>query len=333
MNLNLPMDMLPSSNETGTLKIKHLKRFWKAAILAHNNKGRVEREDEWQIDTTLLAALNLGLEQTMIYLYQTAPSFEDFESWIIANAGLPDVQKVRNFNASLSDKKILQNELPTSFFSEKEMAFWEMNGYVIVKNAVSREDCEKAIEVICDFINIRRDDPETWYHPHPARQGIMVQLFQHPVLQKNRSSEKIKMAFEHLWQRKDIWLNTDRVGFNPPETPTWHFPGPNMHWDCKLNTPIPFGTQGILYLADTEPDQGAFTLVPGFQHQVDEWLNNLPDGIHAHQIDLHSLGSTPIAAQAGDFIIWQQALPHGSSPNLSAKPRFVQYINYEPMKR
>ncbi|WP_220472639.1 phytanoyl-CoA dioxygenase family protein [Spirosoma foliorum] len=37
-----------------------------------------------------------------------------------------------------------------------------------------------------------------------------------------------------------------------------------------------------------------------------------------------------IAANAGDFIIWHQALPHGSSPNRSREPRFVQYINYAP---
>jgi ectoine hydroxylase-related dioxygenase (phytanoyl-CoA dioxygenase family) len=134
-----------------------------------------------------------------------------------------------------------------------------------------------------------------------------------------------------LWQKKNIWMNNDRVGFNPPETASWKFPGPDLHWDCSLELPIPFGLQGILYLSDTAADQGAFTLVPGFQHRLESWLNSLPPGADPRQQDLHALGSTPITGEAGDFIIWQQALQHGSSPNTSTQPRFVQYINYQPV--
>lgn len=103
-----------------------------------------------------------------------------------------------------------------------------------------------------------------------------------------------------------------------------------MHWDVSLALPIPFGTQGILYLAHTAENQGAFTLVPGFQNRVEAWLRSLPPGTNPRQQDMHALGSKPIAANAGDFIIWHQALPHGSSPNTSSLPRFVKYFNYTP---
>jgi ectoine hydroxylase-related dioxygenase (phytanoyl-CoA dioxygenase family) len=158
----------------------------------------------------------------------------------------------------------------------------------------------------------------------------MVQLFQHSLLDKNRNSPKIRKAYEQLWQRTDLWVNTDRVGFNPPETELYRFPGPHLHWDASIKQPMPFGTQGILYLADTAANQGAFTLVPGFQNRIADWLNGLPEGANPRQQDMHALGAIPIAANAGDFILWHQALPHGSSPNTSALPRFVQYINYEP---
>ena len=159
----------------------------------------------------------------------------------------------------------------------------------------------------------------------------MVQLFQHPALEKNRQSKKIRAAYEQLWQRKDIWLNTDRAGFNPPETSAWKFPGPNLHWDVSLELPIPFGLQGILYLADTASNQGAFTLVPGFQKKIEGWLNSLAPSVNPRTENIHALGATPVAASAGDFIIWHQALPHGSSANTSSKPRFVQYLNYAPL--
>jgi len=127
-----------------------------------------------------------------------------------------------------------------------------------------------------------------------------------------------------------MWLNPDRVGFNPPEIANWKFPGPGLHWDVSLQLPIPFGLQGILYLNDIASNQGAFTLVPGFHNKIESWLKNLPANANPRNENIHSLGTKPIAANAGDFIIWHQALPHGSSPNTTLQPRFVQYINYAP---
>ena len=131
---------------------------------------------------------------------------------------------------------------------------------------------------------------------------------------------------------RDAWeTNADRVGFNTPEIETWKFPGPRMHWDVSLKMPIPFGTQGILYLADTAYNQGAFSLVPGFHNRIETWLHNLPSNVQPRNEDIYSLGVQPIVANAGDFIIWHHALPHGSSVNSSNQPRFVQYMNYEPL--
>jgi ectoine hydroxylase-related dioxygenase (phytanoyl-CoA dioxygenase family) len=158
-----------------------------------------------------------------------------------------------------------------------------------------------------------------------------VQLFQHPALEKNRRSARVRNAYEQLWGRKDLWVNTDRAGFNPPETELWKFPGPRLHWDVSLALPIPFGLQGILYLSDTQAHQGAFTLVPGFHNNIESWLGSLPADANPRTQDLYALGTYPVVANAGDFIIWHHALPHGSSPNTSAVPRIVQYINYAPL--
>lgn len=321
---------LSPSTESSTFGLMHLKRFWGKIMLKRMNQldGKLW-DGEWQLDKTLLSVLGLGLEQTLNYVFLHAPSFEQIEQWIILKSGIPPVELVNKFNLLFSEVPAASQPIP-SVLSDEELTFWAENGYLILKNAVPKEDCEAAIEVICDFLDIKLYDPETWYQPHTSKQGIMVQLFQHPILQKNRLSSKIRMAYEQLWQRTDIWVTTDRVGFNPPETSSWKFPGPDLHWDCSLDLPIPFNLQGLLYLADTKAKQGAFTLVPGFHNRINDWLPSLPANIDPRKENLHALGSLAIVAAAGDFIIWHQALPHGSSPNTSSKPRFVQYINYQP---
>ena len=327
--------VLSESNIPGSLGILHLKRYWEKASLLKAGKLRQDAfPEEWNIDTTLLAVLGLGLEQTIKQLYQSDAGFEDFEAWILnINSGSLPKDKIIEFNQYILNRANSVKKIDSihHVLSANDMDFWNDNGYVIIRNAVSAADCENAIDAICDFIDIKKDDASTWYHPHPSRQGIMVQLFQHPALEKNRRSQKIRAAYEQLWQRKDLWLNTDRAGFNPPETASWKFPGPRLHWDVSLELPIPFGLQGILYLSDTAANQGAFTLVPGFQNKIESWLTALPDGIDPRDQDIYTLGATPIAANTGDFIIWHQALPHGSSANTSSVPRFVQYINYAPL--
>ncbi|MBN9300018.1 MAG: phytanoyl-CoA dioxygenase family protein [Filimonas sp.] len=324
---------LSPSTATGTLGIMHLKRYWEKTMARRNGKTDAQWEEEWNTDTTMLSMLGLGLEQTIVYLFNEAPSFETFEQWITdRNNGTPPIEKIALFNQLLAAQDTTYVEQTIAdVLTADDLAHWEAHNYVIVRNAVPAADCDATIQLICDFLEVDINEPATWYRENKARQGIMVQLFQHAQLEANRQSPRIRRAYEQLWQRKDIWVNTDRVGFNPPQTESWYFPGPRLHWDVSLQLPIPFGTQGILYLSDTAANQGAFTLVPGFRHQVASWLHQLPADADPRKEDLYALGAQPVVANKGDFIIWDHALPHGSSVNTSDIPRFVQYINYAPL--
>jgi hypothetical protein len=319
------------SNEIGKLKIMHLKRYWNKAIL--NREGKLKPNafpDEWKMDTTLLTALGIGLEQTIQYVYLSAPSFDEFENWIVTVTGGPDPEKINQYNQLITGAEDVDVTWKHDFLTEDDHYFWQQNGYIIVRDAVTKEYCDQTINAICEYIGIDRYNPNTWYNPHPEKKGIMVQFFQHPTLEQNRKAFKIRKAYEELWKRTDLWATTDRVSFNPPQTKDHVFQGPYLHWDTSIKLPIPFGLQGLLYLSDTAENQGAFTLVPGFQNKIEDWQNNLPPGADPRNEDLYALGTKPIVANAGDFIIWHHALPHGSSPNTSTLPRFVQYINYAP---
>lgn len=326
---------LSPSTATGSLGVMHLKRYWERVQLIR--RGAVKQgafNEEWNLDVLLFAALGLGIEQIITHLYQASTDFEAFEEWVLQqNNGQPDQAKIKAFNAQISHQGTSASEAPEGppVLTAEDLAFWDANGYVIVRKVITEEACDRSIAAICDFLEIERDNPATWYNSHPAKQKIMVQLFQHPQLDENRHAPRIRRAYEQLYGHKDLWVNTDRVSFNPPETPSYKFQGPDLHWDISLKLPIPFSVLGLMYLSDTKSNQGAFTVVPGFQNRIESWINSLPPGFNPREANLHALGSFPIAANAGDFIIWHQALPHGSSPNTAELPRFVQYINYQPL--
>jgi ectoine hydroxylase-related dioxygenase (phytanoyl-CoA dioxygenase family) len=106
--------------------------------------------------------------------------------------------------------------------------------------------------------------------------------------------------------------------------------GSKLHWDVSLKPPIPFELQGLLYLTDCGLDDGAFHCVPGFHHKIETWLHDLEEGENPREKALKTLQPIPILGNAGDFIIWQKALPHCATPNYGQSPRMVQYLTYLP---
>ena len=160
----------------------------------------------------------------------------------------------------------------------------------------------------------------------------MVQEFQHPAMAVPRRAPRIHRAFAQLYYHADLVVSTDRLSFNPPERHDYPFQGPHLHWDTSLAAPIPYEAQGILYLTDTAADQGALRVVPGFHHRLaGGWLDSL-GGRNPREIDLAG-EAAPIAANAGDLVIWRQDLPHGASANSADRPRLAQYVTCYPMRR
>ncbi len=327
-DIKMPISKLANPEEVGKIGLYYLKTVWthfKLQMTSNINSSRLD----WKYINAVFNALGIGLEPTMRYFYMENPSFDEFEDWILEQ-GTVSKEMILQFNKTVENLSNNSKLTYVPVLSEEDLKHWEEYGYVILKNAVTKEDCKEAVKIVCETIGADLNDPESWYKNHPLKQGIMVQLFQHPTLDKIRFSEKIKQAYLQLWQRNDLLISMDRVSFNPPETTTYHFPGPNLHWDVSLKTPIPKGLQGLLYLIDTPANQGAFTLVPSFHNTIEDWLTQLPKNANPREQDLTSIAK-PIAANAGDFIIWHHALPHGSSPNQGKLPRIVQYINYQPL--
>ncbi|HTQ99390.1 MAG TPA: phytanoyl-CoA dioxygenase family protein [Candidatus Acidoferrum sp.] len=311
----------------------YLKSCWARAQALYRGQQPADPGDP-ALDRTLWNLLRLPPEPVWRHLLHAREDFPAFEAWIERTTGtLPSPTLVQRFNSVVTGRyqRPVYAAPSADLLTGDELDCWHTQGYVIVRGAVPRADCAATVALLCSELGIDRDDASNWYTPHPLRQGNMVQLFHHPQLERNRRSPRIRRAFEQLWLCNELLPSADRLGFNPPQTPTHPFQGPDLHWDIPLHPPVTFGTQGILYLSDTAAGQGAFTLVPGFHRKLEPWLQTLPGGEPPTLPELHALGSMPLPANAGDLIIWHHALPHGSRPNTATVPRFVQYINYQPL--
>ena len=325
---------ISNEQEHGKLGISYLKKIWSSTMLQKRGMEDEKTQLLQNYVSAVFDALGIGIEPTYQFLFQESPSFESFEDWIIENGNI-SAEMIELFNSAISspDSGFENMKIEDLVLDSDSLRQWNEEGYIVISNAISKDDCEASVSAIHDFLQIDPNDNSTWYNEHSSKQGIMVQLFHHEQLNKNRFSKNIQKAYRQLWQRNDLMVSMDRMSFNPPENQKFKFPGPDLHWDVSLKRPIPFGLQGLLYLTETPENQGAFTLVPGFHRKIDAWLENLPDNVNPRECDLHQLGSKPISGNAGDFIIWNQMLPHGSSPNSGTKPRIVQYINYQPLNR
>lgn len=316
----------------GIFNLPYLHEYWKRA-LDPSSSSQPAGED---LDFALLAGLGLGIRETLHYLHAVRPSFEAFEAWIAErHSGRDEAALVRLRTALLTDGKGPGAEIrgldDAEGLTEAELRHWHEQGYVIVKQAVTPEQARAAEMAIYRYLQADPLDPASWY-ANPQGHSIWVDLLRDPAFHATRHAPRLVKAFAQLWGRKDLWVSIDQGGFNPPERPGWPFPGPHLHWDTTLAAPHYFGVQAILYLADTDEDQGAFSCVPGFHRQLKSWLRGLPAGVHARDEALRTLTLKPIAAKAGDLVIWHHLLPHASSPNYSNKARVAQYITLKPTR-
>lgn len=289
-----------------------LEQLWKRAVNPENTNPDLSN---WDREVKALYQLGIGMEDTLRFLYSEKPDFGTFKTWI-------------NSRKRDSDPKI--EDLAENVLSEEDLEFWNQNGYVVVKNAITKEDCEATQKAIWDYLKMDPNEKESWYTRHEEQKGLMLNFSDHETLNRNRFSPRIKKAYEQLYGTTNIYKTIDKVSFSPPETDNFTFLGSPLHWDMSLKKPLVFDLQGLLYLTDCEENDGAFHCVPGFHNQINEWLDELEPNENPREKALQTLQAKPIIGNAGDFIIWHNALPHCATPNKGENPRMVQYLTYLP---
>lgn len=289
-----------------------LEKLWIRAV--HPSNISIDTQS-WNLEIKTLYQLGISMEDTLQFLYFEKPDFENFKIWI---------------NSRQRKQAVEAEDFTADVLSEQDLEFWNKNGYVVVKNAISKKDCEETQKAIWDFLKMDPNNKETWYQRHEDQKGLMLNFSDHETLNRNRLSPRIKKAYEQLYKTTHLYKTIDKVSFNPPETLDFTYLGSPLHWDTSLKQPFTYALQGLLYLTDCQSHEGAFHCVPGFHNKIVEWLENLDSNKKPRDVAIETLQPEPIIGKAGDFIIWSNLLPHCATPNKGKSPRMVQYLTYLP---
>lgn len=225
---------------------------------------------------------------------------------------------------------------PLRVLSEDDWRFWVENGYIVVKQAVPREQALATAAFIWEFEEKDPDDPATWYTAPRAEMQMkelvntgMVECYNHQHLWNNRQMPRVYDAFADIWGTERLWVTIDRANLNFPIRPGHEYKA-FIHWDYDPET-RPVNVQGVLALADqTDERMGGFQCIPELYRDYDTWKLTQPADRNRFIPDTTGFTPVKVALEAGDLLIFNSLLAHGIRANHSDKVRIAQYLSMMP---
>ncbi len=220
-----------------------------------------------------------------------------------------------------------------------DWAFWKENGYVVIREAVPKDQAQKTAQFLWEFEDKDPNDSSTWYSAARAEMQMkelagtgMVEVYNNQHLWNNRQMPKVYDAFVDIWGTEKLWVTIDRANLNFPIREGYEYKG-FIHWDYDPET-RPQNVQGVLALADqNDENMGGFQCIPWLYRNYDTWKLTQPEDRNRFQPDLEGLEDkiVKVPLNAGDLLIFNSTEPHGIRPNLSKdKVRIAQYISMMP---
>jgi hypothetical protein len=211
------------------------------------------------------------------------------------------------------------NGKPLRVLSEDDWHFWITNGYVVIKNAVPKEQAKRLADYLWEYEGKDPNDIESWYKKPNAEMQMkelnntgMVEIYNQQYMWDNRQTQKVYDAFVDVWGTEKLWVTIDRANLNFPIRPGFEYKG-FIHWD------------------QTDENMGGFQCVPELYRTYDTWKLTQPENRDHYKPDVTGFDLVKVKLDTGDLLIFNSLLPHGIRPNTTSnKVRIAQYIAMMP---
>jgi ectoine hydroxylase-related dioxygenase (phytanoyl-CoA dioxygenase family) len=226
---------------------------------------------------------------------------------------------------------------------------WESlkeNGYAVIENVVSLEQCHKTYEAIKRHLReagVDVDSPKLKMSSYPNSHGIVqhLEIGQLQEVWEIRMLESILEIFEEMWGDSDLLSSTDGVCWMPS-----HYRGLDRSWlhtDQSHKKTERQCVQGYVNLLTSHDEaSGSLYVVPGSHLLHAEFAKKFPaaaengkDWYKFNEEELASFGAKPIRVHGGvgSLVLWDSRLAHSAIPparNVEARERCVVYVCYQP---
>lgn len=235
--------------------------------------------------------------------------------------------------------------------SPEASAYLEENGYVVLRNALSKEEAATAIDLTWDYLEglgtgVNRSQPETWVDDKWPTVVHGAILSFHGVGQCDaqwyiRSCKRVKRAFAGVWGTDDLLTSFDGMSLFRPWrlNPEWRT-NPSASWLHIDQHPIHRQglqcVQGLVNLLPMDPSCGGNVLIPKSHRDFPNIVRKYPERVAKVPAHIDHFRYPPNDAllaegaeqqpimchlEVGDMLLWDSRTIHCSGPGLEPPPK------------
>ena len=258
--------------------------------------------------------------------------------------------------------------LPEKVLTDEDIADFNEFGYLVLRNALSREEAKLYKDLILDLIPRDLDIPFPWasksgrikpYHEGYGEQATRYgheddAIWDTPEFIPLLCNATAYQAAAQLIGRRELRVQDGTIGITMRNDDVAFHAGGRRESDVDLSSaelsqplhvdpsiaddaenftfaPNEVQVGAVVYLTDVEPLGGGIHVVPGGHKLVREACEQSSMGRHLHSnwTNIKDFPETvEVTGEAGDIILSHYLLPHAASHNRRARTRFAYFIRY-----
>jgi len=229
-----------------------------------------------------------------------------------------------------------------------DLQFLKDNGYLIIPNILTNEECDQVIEKFNTWLRKLSDKPE---YPLPIdRKGIIQQynIGQQQFVWDVRQHPKVFEIFKTIWKTEDLLVSFDCMNYQvPPEITKKYSDKYGNNWaHCDQKRTGFECIQGFVNMYETKEDDGCFVCWPRSQQYHTKFIEEFGKEFKGDFVKLEEKhkqwfiekGCFPIRVTCpkGGMVLWDSRVIHCNATALPERekptPRMVIYVCMTPKK-